>query len=98
MYGLKAIFDGGYGSNENFIMDEISILQLLMEQNATTLKLILFDFLELPSGLASLSCCYYCEETTQDLKKCAKCRRVVYCGIECQRIDWKRHKGDCSSS
>lgn len=30
-----------------------------------------------------------------ELKACAKCRKVMYCGRTCQRADWKRHKKDC---
>jgi hypothetical protein len=29
------------------------------------------------------------------LLKCGGCARVVYCGAECQRGDWKRHKAEC---
>jgi hypothetical protein len=29
------------------------------------------------------------------LKACAKCQKVKYCGRDCQRADWKRHKGEC---
>ena len=27
--------------------------------------------------------------------RCAGCRRVRYCGTECQRSDWARHKAEC---
>ncbi|PVH89725.1 hypothetical protein DL98DRAFT_579513 [Cadophora sp. DSE1049] len=30
-----------------------------------------------------------------DLRKCAKCQCVFYCGRECQRKDWGRHKRFC---
>ena len=33
----------------------------------------------------------------QDAKKCGKCRRVFYCSVQCQRKDWKYHKGVCNS-
>lgn len=29
---------------------------------------------------------------TAGLNKCALCLSVAYCGIKCQKIDWKRHK------
>ena len=30
------------------------------------------------------------------LKSCARCRKVVYCSVECQTADWKaRHKHEC---
>ena len=29
------------------------------------------------------------------LKTCARCRSVMYCSPDCQKADWKRHRGDC---
>ena len=31
-----------------------------------------------------------------DVKKCSKCKKVSYCGKECQKKDWKDHKRSCS--
>ena len=30
-----------------------------------------------------------------NLKSCAKCLKVKYCGQACQRTDWKHHKKEC---
>ena len=30
------------------------------------------------------------------LKKCGRCKRVSYCSVQCQRADWRRHKGECA--
>ena len=30
-----------------------------------------------------------------NLKKCGSCKCVAYCGKQCQRADWRRHKGEC---
>ena len=86
---------GFESSDDDFIMDELSILQLRKDHNRRALNLFLFDFLELPAA-SSLNFCYYCEESTSNLKKCSRCRNVSYCSIECQRTDWKRHKVDCT--
>jgi MYND finger len=32
------------------------------------------------------------------LLSCARCQRVKYCSRECQRADWKEHKGVCGAS
>jgi hypothetical protein len=29
------------------------------------------------------------------LKECSRCRRVKYCGAECQRLHWPSHKKEC---
>mmetsp|Transcript_34184 Transcript_34184/g.69068 ORF Transcript_34184/g.69068 Transcript_34184/m.69068 type:complete len:116 (+) Transcript_34184:89-436(+) len=28
---------------------------------------------------------------------CSRCHAVTYCGPECQRSDWKRHKASCGT-
>jgi hypothetical protein len=32
---------------------------------------------------------------TEKLRKCSKCKAIYYCGEECQRADWRKHKGLC---
>ena len=34
-------------------------------------------------------------ENGSPLKRCAKCKQVLYCGRECQRADYKEHKRVC---
>merc|ERR1712098_767287 len=38
--------------------------------------------------------CVVCGNT-KSLKRCSRCFGVVYCGRECQRADWRRHKPLC---
>ncbi|CDO71065.1 hypothetical protein BN946_scf184844.g69 [Trametes cinnabarina] len=45
----------------------------------------------------SCACCER-DETAKDdasLKKCSKCKLTRYCGAECQKKDWPRHKVVC---
>jgi hypothetical protein len=30
------------------------------------------------------------------IKKCTKCKSVAYCGVDCQKKDWKTHKKVCA--
>ena len=43
--------------------------------------------------------CMYenCEKTYQksDLRKCSRCCTMNYCCVECQKLDWKKHKPLC---
>ena len=51
---------------------------------------------ERTSGLEG---CLVCGKTTSEggveLKRCAKCRKVAYCGRACQTQSWPSHKKDC---
>ena len=38
---------------------------------------------------------FLCETNSNDLKSCAKCKRVKYCTKECQKTHWKHHKPNC---
>ena len=29
------------------------------------------------------------------VKACKRCKQIAYCGKECQKMDWKRHKPEC---
>lgn len=29
------------------------------------------------------------------MKKCSSCRKATYCSVDCQRMDWQRHKFHC---
>ena len=47
---------------------------------------------------ASVPRCAACGATGQGLSRCAGCRAVRYCGPECQRSDWRRHKASCRAA
>jgi len=35
------------------------------------------------------------EDEVSSLRKCSSCKEFGYCGVECQRLDWKEHKHLC---
>ena len=39
--------------------------------------------------------CQMCGKVGADHKVCGKCKSVVYCSKECQKLDWKKHKTVC---
>ena len=47
----------------------------------------------------SAGLCVGCEKNEKELKTilkaCTGCKKAKYCGKECQKQDWKRHKGVC---
>jgi hypothetical protein len=40
--------------------------------------------------------CRYCKKCAKKLFYCSMCCYVRYCGSECQKADWKRHKAECN--
>ena len=40
--------------------------------------------------------CWWCGVTGVPLKKCSVCAVAAYCGTDCQKADWKAHKGQCT--
>ncbi|KAJ7726435.1 hypothetical protein DFH07DRAFT_237026 [Mycena maculata] len=47
-----------------------------------------------------VSACMTCQVATnkKSLRTCAKCRKVNYCSVECQRSDWPMHKHTCGAA
>ena len=46
-------------------------------------------------SLQKCACCMKKEEAIATFSKCSKCKCTWYCGVECQRQDWKGHKRIC---
>ena len=52
----------------------------------------------MPEDLTDRKCCHKCHTTVtgkRKLSKCARCHSITYCGLECQRADWPRHREFC---
>ncbi|MEW8547550.1 MAG: right-handed parallel beta-helix repeat-containing protein, partial [Candidatus Thiodiazotropha sp.] len=39
--------------------------------------------------------CSFCHRTGEEHKKCASCKKALYCSKHCQTAHWKRHKHFC---
>ncbi len=42
--------------------------------------------------------CESCKKISENLKRCSRCRTVVYCSVECQRGHWALHKTACTNT
>ena len=42
--------------------------------------------------------CEWCRKRSEDLKKCSRCRVVVYCSRACQKLHYKKHKKFCKAT
>ena len=51
----------------------------------------------MPEILTDRNTCHSCHKTDGDKKllKCASCHSITYCGPQCQRSDWTRHRPNC---
>ena len=52
----------------------------------------------MPEDVTDRRCCHKCNMTVtgkRKLSKCARCHSITYCGQECQREDWPRHRQFC---
>ena len=47
------------------------------------------------SASAAATTCDHCGEAKDMLVLCGRCRKVWYCGVDCQKAHWKEHKLDC---
>ena len=50
---------------------------------------------EEPSDDQAYDCFYCLKQSDVRLKKCGNCKNARYCDRECQKADWKNHKGEC---
>jgi len=41
--------------------------------------------------------CKQCYQNVSNVATCGECRKVVYCSLECQKIDWPTHKITCGT-
>ncbi len=48
-------------------------------------------------GVSLTSLCNGCHKEFKKLLKCGGCKCVAYCGTECAKKAWKKHKTDCKT-
>ena len=42
--------------------------------------------------------CFECGKRGHNLPRCRQCSQAYYCGAECQRIHWPKHKRSCKAA
>ena len=50
---------------------------------------------QLTTQYAEDKLCYHCKKLEMNAKKCSACYVAQYCGRQCQKNDWKKHKEIC---
>ncbi|KIM92367.1 hypothetical protein PILCRDRAFT_810421 [Piloderma croceum F 1598] len=61
--------------------------------------------LPMPSGVTSFPLAGSCANCQKDetakadfsISRCGKCKLIRYCGVDCQKADWNRHKKVCKT-
>lgn len=50
-----------------------------------------------PSNIKKRRACAVCDKILpfDSAPRCMNCKRVFYCGVDCQKKDWKVHRKDC---
>ncbi|CAG8516541.1 17804_t:CDS:2, partial [Racocetra fulgida] len=59
---------------------------------------ILMATLQKAKELLALVVCANCGKANENNKRCGRCRKVVYCGIDCQKSHYKEHKVLCKTA
>ncbi|CAG8548628.1 12137_t:CDS:2 [Racocetra persica] len=59
---------------------------------------ILRATLQKAKELLALVVCANCGKANENNKRCGRCRKVVYCGIDCQKSHYKEHKVLCKAA
>ncbi|KAJ6587146.1 hypothetical protein DFH09DRAFT_869407, partial [Mycena vulgaris] len=36
------------------------------------------------------------QDDAESFKQCSRCKKTIYCSVDCQRADWKSHKTQCA--
>jgi len=73
---------------------------IVLQRLSPTYAVYQFSFAKktLKIKLENIPACAACgaPDTTKCLKKCAGCKKVIYCNADCQRLHWPTHKLSCA--
>jgi ankyrin repeat protein len=67
----------------------------LNEERELATKLQKASIVEERAVRCGYSKCGRSEEDGETFNRCSRCKKVHYCGRECQRADWPKHKAAC---
>lgn len=43
----------------------------------------------------TIGSCGFCDTPVKKVQRCGRCKVQLYCGVDCQRKDWSKHKIEC---
>jgi MYND finger/Sel1 repeat len=91
----KELFDGCANSVGYSVMPEVFFWQ---EQSSKAARLLGLPHDTTPVKFEICGCCEKGEAQGVTVKRCARCKAIVYCGRDCQAQHWNMgHKVDCKS-
>ena len=72
----------------NAVLSEFNSNNQCFQNNKTQINL---------QAVSSVTNCTFCFRRDRELKWCSRCMTARYCGRECQRLHWRRHKYICQA-
>jgi len=74
-------------------LDTASIIHATVCSNSCHLKCM--KKVKKEEGMLSTRLCGGCFKLKEKMLKCSRCKRVYYCGVDCQKSNWSEHKTVC---
>ncbi|KAF2226889.1 hypothetical protein BDZ85DRAFT_316340 [Elsinoe ampelina] len=94
-FSYRAAFSMLYSGKEFAAMSTRKEMKLPMIDLDDPMKALELGMRKMMTGKEAP--CGQCGKEGGGMKACARCKKVGYCGRECQKKGWKRHKKECAS-
>ena len=82
------------GENSPWLATFISPLYLDFPMNRQVIEQLNAK-LDSTSQMGLVNCCAVCKKFSPSIKRCGRCKNILYCSAECQLADRPQHKSSC---